>query len=119
MKIIIAGTRTVTNPKALAAALDDAHITIPGLAITEVVCGKAPGADTLGEEWALAHGIPVRYFPANWDQFGKSAGPRRNSEMADYADAAVVLWDGSSRGTQDMINKMKSRGKPCHIHLVY
>lgn len=83
--------------------------------ITEVVSGTARGVDKLGETWAESAGIPVRRFPANWRKFGRAAGGFRNSEMADYADAAVILWDGESSGTLDMIDKMRRREKPREV----
>lgn len=39
----------------------------------------------------------------------------RNAEMADYCDAAIILWDGESRGTVDMIDKMRRLGKPLEV----
>ena len=68
-----------------------------------VVCGKARGADTLGEKYAKERGYTVHYFPADWDRYGKSAGYIRNEEMAKNADALVAFWDGKSRGTKNMI----------------
>lgn len=52
---------------------------------------------------------------ADWGRFGRAAGSYRNAEMAEYADAAIILWDGESRGTLDMIDKMRRAGKPCEI----
>lgn len=68
-----------------------------------VICGKARGADTLGEKYAKERGYTVHYFPADWDRYGKSAGYIRNEEMAKNADALVAFWDGKSRGTKNMI----------------
>jgi predicted Rossmann-fold nucleotide-binding protein len=68
--------------------------------ITEVVSGAAKGADTCGENWAIKHGIPVKQFPANWDKYGKSAGYRRNKQMAEYAEAAILFPGGA--GTDSM-----------------
>lgn len=68
-----------------------------------VVCGKARGADTLGERYAKERGYAVHYFPADWDRYGKAAGYIRNEEMAKNADALVAFWDGKSRGTKSMI----------------
>lgn len=79
--------------------------------ITKVVCGKAKGADTLGEVWALSRGIDVAEFPADWNRYGKRAGPVRNEQMGDYADMAICFWDGKSYGTKHMIDYMKSLGK--------
>lgn len=69
-----------------------------------VVCGTARGADTLGERYAKERGFEVRYFPAEWDKYGRSAGYRRNEQMAQNADALVAFWDGQSRGTKHMID---------------
>src|SRR5690606_3144256 len=68
--------------------------------ITEVVSGGAKGADAEGEQWATEQGIPIKIFKADWKQYGRGAGPRRNQAMADYADA-VVLFPGG-KGTENM-----------------
>lgn len=79
----------------------------------EIVCGKARGADTLGEWYAKSMNIDVIYFPANWNLYGAGAGIIRNEEMAIYASekpgfgALIALWDGKSRGTKSMIDLAK------------
>ena len=75
-----------------------------------VVCGKARGADTLGEQYAKEQGYAVQYFPADWDRYGKAAGYLRNTEMAKNADALVAFWDGMSLGTRHMIETAKAHG---------
>jgi hypothetical protein len=87
------------------------------LTITEVVSGKARGADSLGERYASEFGIIVAKFPADWNRFGKRAGYVRNEEMAHYADKAVVFWDGISKGSRHMIDIMKKLKKPCKVVL--
>lgn len=83
-----------------------------GFSVDEVVCGMAAGADSYGAKWAWQNKIPIKKFPANWTEHGKSAGPIRNKEMADYADALIVfIWNGS-RGSQDMLSRMEKMGKP-------
>lgn len=76
--------------------------------IAEVVSGDAAGADSEGEGWAEMRGIPVKLFPADWKKHGRAAGPLRNKQMAEYADA-VVLFPGG-RGTQSMYNEAAKRG---------
>lgn len=68
-----------------------------------VLCGKARGADRLGEKYALERGYNIEYYPADWDKNGKKAGFLRNEEMAKHADALVAFWDGNSHGTKHMI----------------
>lgn len=80
-----------------------------------ILCGKAKGADTLGERYAIENGIKVEYYPADWDKYGKSAGYRRNKEMVDNATAAVCFWDGKSKGTKHTIDLCKEKGIKCVI----
>ncbi len=98
MRTIIAGCRYICYAPIIQIAIDHS-----GFNITEVVCGKAKGIDTLGECWAEDHDIPVRSFPANWNKFGKKAGFLRNIEMAKYADSLIAIWDRISPGTKHMI----------------
>ena len=86
-----------------------------GWIISEVVCGLARGADTLGKEWAVRHNVQVKDFPADWNKHGKAAGPIRNAQMGQYADAAIVFIWNDSRGSKNMIETMKRLKKPCYV----
>lgn len=97
MKLIIAGGRNYRFTRADLKALDELHKQRP---ITEVVSGGASGADAEGEWWARTNSIPIKRFPADWNAHGKAAGPIRNKEMAEYADA-VALFPGG-KGTASM-----------------
>ena len=107
MKLIIAGSREFTDYELLTEMLAAKDLNAD--TVTEVVSGCARGADRLGEKWAGAQGIPIARFPANWDSYGKRAGYVRNSEMAEYADACIVFWNGSSKGTKHMIDIAKRK----------
>lgn len=112
VRLIIAGNRTLR--------IGDVHIPWV-LALTqfvpyEIVCGEAKGGDFLGKMYAQAVGLPVKSFPADWDRYGNSAGPRRNREMGLYADALLALWNGESAGTGNMISVMKELNKPYYVH---
>jgi YspA, cpYpsA-related SLOG family len=102
MKLIIAGGRgyqfTAHDVEMLDAILD----------VTEVVSGGAQGADAEGEEWAAERGIPVRTFRADWNKHGRAAGPIRNREMAEYADALALFPGG--RGTDSMFREGTKAG---------
>lgn len=114
MKVIIAGSRGVPDTETVRKALREAGLVVGD--VTEVVSGTARGADRFGEQVARSCGIPVKRFPADWNTFGKSAGYRRNAEMAAYADMLVAVWDGESRGTKHMIDLMKKQNKIIHIY---
>lgn len=112
MKTVIAGSRSITDRKIV-----DEAIQASGFTITEVVSGGARGVDSLGECWASDNNIPVTRFPARWNLHGRSAGPIRNHQMADYADALIAVWDGESKGTLDMITQAKCRGLHVYVHI--
>jgi hypothetical protein len=89
-------------------------------AIDFVIEGEARGADSLGRQAAESLGIIVLKFPANWEKFGRAAGPIRNKQMLDEGkpDVVWVFHDdlSKSRGTNDMIRQARKRGVPVYIH---
>ena len=110
MKLIIAGSRTFTDYQRLCQVLaPDRH------RIAQVITGGARGADQLGYRWAWKHQVRHQLFRAEWERFGKSAGMRRNEQIARVGDILVCFWDSQSRGTRHMIGCMQQLGKPCVI----
>lgn len=120
MKLIVAGSRSfgkyAYDHQQMDFVLDAWHESSP---VTEVVSGTAQGADKAGEYWAHMHGIIVKQFPADWKVYGKSAGHKRNAAMADYADAAIVFWDGRSKGSENMIEQMHKRRKRVQVVFIH
>lgn len=113
MRVIIAGSRDIISYDALLQAIQDS-----GFEITTVISGAARGADKLGEIYAKENKIACERYPADWNTYGKSAGHRRNADMANIADALIALWDGESRGTKSMIELANKKGLHVHIHYV-
>ena len=89
---------------------------------TEIICGYNPedtryqGADQLAWEWTEAVGAPCRVFPADWAKFGRGAGPRRNTQMANEKPSACLAFPRANgewgAGTMDMVRKCQERGIP-------
>lgn len=108
MKVIIAGSRDIEySTMQLTCAIIESDFII-----TEVVSGCAKGIDRIGEEWAEGI-ISIKRFPADWNKHGKAAGPIRNKQMAEYADCAIVIHNGSN-GSLNMIQTMKKLNKPVY-----
>ena len=103
-RVIIAGGRDFDDYDRLCAFMDQYCLDNDlGPDNGEFISGAAKGADWLGEQWATSRGYKVVLFPANWTEYGKSAGYIRNKEMADEATALVAFWNGNSKGTGNMI----------------
>lgn len=81
----------------------------------EIVSGGCTGVDKLAEKYAHEKRIPVTIFHANWNKFGRRAGPIRNKKLVEYSDAVIAFWDGKSTGTKNTINIAKKEGKPIVI----
>ena len=112
MKIIIAGSRSITDFNTIEKPLIEyckVH------SVTEIVSGGARGVDSLGEQFAIKYNIKIKQFLADWNKHGKSAGYIRNEKMGNYADTLIAFWDGQSKGTKHMINYMKNLNKNVHI----
>ena len=108
MKLIIAGSRNFNDYQKLKIECDQFLQDQKNIEI--VSGGHYKGADKLGIQYANEKGFNLIKFPAEWNKFGKAAGPKRNKEMAKYADALIVFWDGKSKGTKSMINLAKKEG---------
>lgn len=106
MRIIIAGSRTVSETDVRRALQRCAWA---GFA-SAVVSGTARGADQYGENWAEENQIEIHRFPAEWEKYGKRAGPVRNKVMSENAEGLIAVWDGESRGTHSMIDLATKRG---------
>ena len=115
-RVIVAGTRDFAFYEMLCAKLDIHLSRVKDTHQVIILSGACPtGADRLGEEYAKEHGYLVEKHPANWD-LGKRAGPIRNQEMVDIADALVAFWNGKSRGTNDVIKRAKAKKIPVMVH---
>lgn len=124
MKVIVAGGRFFTDYDLVRVTIGQILREIGDEPI-EIVSGRCStgittfvdddgtevcGADGLGEKYAKINGYAVKHFPANWKKHGTSAGPKRNIEMAKYADALIAFWDGKSKGTGHMIQLANNYG---------
>ncbi len=111
MKVIIAGSREITDYNLVKKAVESCPFEI-----TEIVSGGARGVDKLGERYAKEHNIKVSVFPADWSTYGKAAGIIRNEIMGCAADALIAIQLEPTKGTQHMISFMKEIGKPYYVY---
>jgi hypothetical protein len=123
MRTIIAGSRTIKDYSTVEKAITESQFTISGNptgcvgTISEIVSGGAVGVDRLGEQYACKNNIPVKQFIPDWST-GRGAGYIRNTQMAEYADALIAVWDGESRGTLHMINEANRMRLKVYVYRV-
>jgi hypothetical protein len=112
-RVIVTGSRTWTDPQAIEAVLRD----LPHDVL--IVHGAHwQGADAIADEIALRLGLAVERHPADWERYGRSAGPRRNEEMATAGAERCIAFrsPGRSAGTDDMIARARVHGIPVDLH---
>jgi hypothetical protein len=136
MKVIIAGSRKLPlRHNKIWLVADAVQKSGWAFQISEVFCGGARGIDLAGRQWAEDYGIPVRMFNADWEdldapiclvkkrdgggkEYNALAGHTRNQEMADKADALILVWDGKSTGSSDMLKRAKAKGLKIYEYIV-
>ncbi len=105
MRVIIAGSRGINDYAKICDAVQQS-----GFLISQILSGMAQGVDSLAVRYATENGLPCEHFPAEWRKWARSAGYRRNTQMAQHADALIAVWDGKSPGTKHMIDVARARG---------
>jgi hypothetical protein len=109
VRTIIAGSRDIVDYEFVVA-----HIERAPFSITTVLCGMCRGVDMIGYVWAKSKGIPVEEHEALWDLHGPAAGPRRNESEARQSEALVLVWNGTSSGSADMLRRAHKYGLKIH-----
>lgn len=81
----------------------------PGAKRSDVVVieGEARGADQGAAAIAVQFGCTVERYPADWDKYGRAAGPIRNRQMLRIGkpDKVIAFHDDieNSKGTKNMV----------------
>lgn len=110
MKVLVTGSRVYNNYLKMREEIVDSKATI-------LVHGDAKGADKLADLIGKQEGLDVRPYPAQWDRYGKGAGPVRNQQMLDEEhkadepiDLVLAFPVAGCKGTWDMIGKAQKAG---------
>lgn len=118
MRVLVCGSRDYTRGKVIWTILDGFAHNNHNLVIIE---GDAKGADKLAGAWADDAGPYVSHecYPANWDKYGKGAGPIRNKQMLDEGKPDLVLAFSddieNSKGTRNMLDQAKKADVPAFL----
>lgn len=117
MKLLVCGNRDYPDYHAIAKVLDGLHRSRP---ISQLIEGGALGADRFARYWANKNDIPVRTFDAQWQLYGRSAGPMRNRQMLieNKPDQVIAFLNKSlkrSIGTANLIMQARRYQIPVSI----
>ena len=116
MKVVITGSRCITD-----FALVESAMRQSGLEgkITQIALRGTSGIAGLGKQYAEQHALPLRQFDPVWNPHGRRdyrAEFTRDEALAEYADAAVAVWDRPSEHNHHVIRAMVGLGKETHVY---
>ena len=115
-RLLVCGDRKWRERHYLFDTLDDIHA-LYGVSL--LIEGGASGADRVAKEWAHSRDIPVEEYPAEWDKYGKAAGPIRNRQMFYGGQPEMVVAFhrslNTSKGTRDMVLIAREAGVPTYV----
>lgn len=117
MKVIIAGSRDLEVKMGDISTAER----LSGFKIVVVVNGCCPaGVDAAARGWAMSEAERLELFPADWKKHGRAAGPIRNRQMAEYADALIAIYRKGklTPGTRSMISEARKRGLKIYEHVI-
>lgn len=115
VKVIIAGGRDYENYNELECVTDHMLEKLMDTHDIVIISGGARGADAMAMRYANHRGFELVVMPADWNTHGKSAGYKRNAQMAEAATHLIAFWDGKSRGTANMIDIAHSMKIKVHV----
>ncbi len=110
MIILVTGGRDFNDKERVFKKLDEIIAGVQDLNEVSVIQGGARGADSLGRLWAKDNWIYWKSFDADWNQYGKRAGPIRNQQMIDECEPDLCVAFPGGRGTADMVRRCKKAG---------
>ena len=112
MKVAIVGSRNLGEA---CYGIVERHVPV---GCSEIVSGGAVGVDTLAERYAGENNLRLTVIRPNYKVFDRTAPLVRNGEIVRVADYVLILWDGVSRGTLNVIMTCLKTNKPHKLLLI-
>lgn len=124
MRVLVCGSRDYQNTDRIYTVLGGLYVNYTAMGGMEfvIVEGGAAGADRIAQQWARYvidqtnnfGQVKLETYPADWRQYGKSAGYLRNVQMLEEGKPHLVCAFFSSqersRGTAMMVNLARVAG---------
>lgn len=116
-KMAVVGSRTVDDKAKIFLEIDKERKEIEKLGDDSLlmVSGGASGPDSIAQEYAKEHGLPILIIYPDWKTFGKKAGPVRNEAIAQICTRMLAFWDKKSKGTRNVIDTAKQLGRRVRV----
>lgn len=122
-RVIVTGSRYWSDRAAVRRALEGEYLALESGRLVVVHGGCASGADAYAAEWCRQNNgwdlLTEESHAADWDRYGKAAGPIRNGQMvAKGADLVLAFLqpDAPNNGTRNCIKLARAAGIPVRTY---
>ena len=118
LRVIVTGSRDWWDEDKLWSTLWEVYNDHEADKMTIVHGGCPTGADDMAEQWAVLHAPEVasEVHKADWEEWGRAAGPIRNRKMVELgADLVLAFPLADSRGTYNCIEAAEAAGLEVRI----
>ena len=88
------------------------------IGVTALISGDSRGVQNLATLWADKHNVPKLIIKPDYKNFGRMAAAKRDELIVELADLIVVMWDGTSAGTERTIHYARRIGKTVWVHVI-
>ncbi|PWR75529.1 DUF2493 domain-containing protein [Methanospirillum stamsii] len=105
-KLIVTGLRTCERKDLVYSEISKYISEIGG--VEEIVSGGSQGVDLFTKEYAQEHGIKFKEFIPDWESFINGASFIRDEQMASYATHLLVLSNGISKESKNLISEARA-----------
>lgn len=102
-KLIITGLRTCARKETVFQEIDS-YLTEIG-AVEEIISGGSTGVDSFAKEYAAMHQIKHKEFVPDWECDLNAASFIRDAKMAAYATHLLVISNGTSKESKNLIQE--------------
>lgn len=109
MKLLVSGSHTIEGFKIDAFVTEETEL---------IISGGSNGVDAEAELCADDRGISKLILRPNYKKHGKDAIVLRNQKMMDLCDKAVIIWDGNSCGTKQLLDYASTTEKDVTLVIV-
>ena len=103
MKLLIAGSRSIQTYELEKFIPEETTI---------ILTGGAAGIDILAENYADQKHLSKLILRPQYNRYGRSAPLKRNEQLVDLCDMALIVWDGRSKGTKYTLDYAQKIGIP-------
>ena len=104
-KLIISGPRTCRKFTTVSNEIEKYIAELNG--VDEIITGGSTGVDLIAKQYALNKNIAYKEFEPNWQDNLNAAGLVRDAHMAEYGTHLLVLSNGASKESRNLIAEAK------------